>query len=87
MEQISALLKHPGLQVLRAEIKVAREKYIANLARGLAMHTDPVDQREIDEKRGFWKGAIWALDTFPTLTAKDWDKFVAEALKESDEVA
>lgn len=87
MELISGLLKHPGYLALVEQMLVAREKYFANLARGLASQAAPVDQREIDEKRGFWKGAIWALKTFPKLTAKDWERYVAEALKESDEVA
>lgn len=84
MELIAGLLKHPGYQALVAELEAKREQYFANLAKGIATQQTPVDQREIDEKRGFWKGAIYALKVFPKLTSKDWQKFVEEALKESD---
>lgn len=84
MELITGLLQHPGYKALVEEILAARERYFANLAKGIATQAAPVDQREIDEKRGFWKGAVWALKTFPKLTAKDFEKFVAEALKESE---
>ena len=80
-----ALTTHPAYEVLIREIEAAREKYFVNLARGLAMRNGPVDQREIDEKRGFWKGAIWALKTFPALGSKEFEKLVEEALKEADE--
>lgn len=84
MEAISFLVSHPGYAVLIAEIEAAKERYIANLARGFAVSSAPVDQRELDEKRGFWKGAIWALKVFPKMTEKDFKEFLAADPEESD---
>jgi hypothetical protein len=84
LELITTLARMPGFERLADEVEGARKEYFANLARGLAMHNTPVDQREIDEKRGFWKGALWALRTFPKQTSNEWDKFVEAALKEDE---
>jgi len=34
----------------------------------------PVDQREIDYKRGFWQGAVWATKILPHQAAAALDK-------------
>lgn len=86
MELVAGLMKHPAYKVLIEELEAMRERYFATLARGIATQTGPVDQREIDEKRGFWKGAIYALKVFPKQTSNDWDKYVEAVLKESDAV-
>ena len=84
MDLIAALINHPGYAALVEQLALAREQYFANFAKGLMASMNPIDQREVDEKRGFWKGAHYALNTFPKLTAKDWEKFVAVALIESE---
>lgn len=89
LDQMSRLLEHPGFQMLTERVKEKREQYRLNLATGIGMTGDwnapPVDQREIDYKRGFWNGAVFALVRFPKQFAKDWEKFVAEqTTKESD---
>lgn len=86
-EAIKALTTHKGWDILVKAAGDARDHFYANFAKGLARQAAPVDQREIDYKRGFWRGVLWALKVFPTLTAADFDKAVAEALKESDELA
>lgn len=88
LEAMSVLQQNPFFQKLAEAVGAERERYIANLVRHGAMsgsHTaPPVDQREIDYKRGFWNGAVYAVTQFPKQKAKDWHKFVAETSKESE---
>lgn len=88
LEAVSGLLEHPKFRLLANAVIAEREKYRRNLATGIGMtggaQVPVVDQRELDYKRGFWNGAIWALVQFPKKHAKDWEKFVAEQTKESD---
>lgn len=84
MDAISTLAAHPAWAVLEQELGAARERYFDNLARGLATNRNAVDQREIDEKRGFWTGVIWAVSTFPKKKSREYEAFVEEALKESE---
>jgi hypothetical protein len=83
-EAISQLYAHPAWAVLEQEVTAARDKFFTNFAAGLAMRREPVDQREVDEKRGFWAGAIWALTVFPKKTSREYTAFVEDALKESE---
>lgn len=84
---MSRLQENPFFQKLAEAVTEERERYISNLARNFALtgneHAEPVNQRVIDYKRGFWNGAIYAVTQFPKKKAKDWDKFVAET-KESE---
>lgn len=86
LEAMAVLQENPLFQQLIGGVQTERERYIANLSRTLAMGVmaPPVDQREIDYKRGFWNGAVYAVTQFPKQKAKDWEKFVAESTKESD---
>lgn len=84
METISFLVSHPGYAVLVAEIEAARERYFTNFAKGLTTSPNPVDQREVDYKRGYWAGAIWALKTFPKMTEKDFEAFLESDPEESE---
>lgn len=84
MAAVADITRHPSFSVLRDVVLEARETYFVNLAKGLAAQTDPVDQREIDHKRGFWLGALWALNRLPKDIAKDHEQFVADALKEAE---
>lgn len=87
LEAMSRLQSNPFFQKLAEAVADERERYIANLARTLAsgVMAPEVDQREIDYKRGFWNGAIYAVTRFPKQKAKDWDKYLAESTKESDD--
>jgi hypothetical protein len=62
------------LEPLLEEIKATREAYVRALATGLMKQPGPVDQREIDYKRGFWQGAIWATLVLPQQAAAALDK-------------
>lgn len=83
-QQISSVLPHQGFVSLQEEVHEARQEYFLQVAKGLATSKDPVDQRLVDELRGFWKGAVWALEVFPKLTDRDWQRYVAKALEESE---
>jgi hypothetical protein len=54
-----------ALEAIVDEVKHVRDEYAFRLARGLMRQLDPVDQREIDYKRGFWQGALWATVVLP----------------------
>ena len=62
------------LDPLLEEIKATREAYVRALANGLVTQRGPVDQREIDYKRGFWQGAVWATKILPHQAATALDK-------------
>lgn len=68
----------PGFALLGDKIEELREKYYDNLARGLAANPKPLDQREIDYKRGFWQGAMYVARRLPKQLAKDWEQILAE---------
>jgi len=54
-----------ALEAIVDEVKFVRDEYAFRLARGLMKRIEPVDQREIDYKRGFWQGALWATVILP----------------------
>lgn len=84
-EAMHRLTSNPVFKQFAEAVESERERYISNLARLLAtgIKGDPVDQRELDYKRGFWNGAIYAVTQFPRQKAKGWEKFFA-ANKESE---
>lgn len=87
LEIIDRLLGNPAYQALREDILAARDAIMASagkkVLRGNAHPNAPVpaelDQRWIDQQRGFWAGAVWALDVFPRMTAKQWETFTKES--------
>jgi hypothetical protein len=74
----------PGFKRLGEVVKAEQTKYFANLARGLASSQGPVDQREIDYKRGFWQGALWAIQALPKIKTAEWDAFIEAAAKDGE---
>jgi hypothetical protein len=63
-----------ALDAIVDEVKFVRDEYAFRLARGLMRQIDPVDQREIDYKRGFWQGALWATVILPKLATDTLSK-------------
>lgn len=78
------LVKMPGFAKLGDLVEKMRDTYFDNLARGLAVQSGPLDQREIDYKRGFWQGALFATRRLPKVQAREWDKVVSEATEEGE---
>lgn len=89
LEAMSRLRENPFFQKLVSAVEEKRQKYLDNLARGIAFngseHAEPVNQRVIDYKRGFWNGAVFAVSEFPKHGAKGWNKFVASVNNEESE--
>lgn len=86
LEALHTIANHPKFELAKTAILELREAYFKNLAQGLALQAGPVDQREIDYKRGFWKGVLWALNGLPRTRARDFEKFLEAALKEAEQV-
>lgn len=59
LEEVLRLKDSVGIKALKEELKWYRDRYYANLAREIGKSTQPVNQRELDYKRGFWEGAFW----------------------------
>lgn len=66
------------------EIKSLKEGYYANFARSLSESGLPVDQRDVDYKRGFWRGALWAYAVLPKKAHSDLNKEIERALAERE---
>ena len=84
LEALATLAGHPGMEVLARLLRAERDRYFANFAAGLATSRRPVDQREVDEKRGFWDGVLYVAERYPALAEKKWERFVEAAIKESE---
>lgn len=54
-------LKHPGAQVATQRIQETLHAKGEKIARDLLTRTAPIDQRMVDEARGFKQGAEWFL--------------------------
>ena len=75
----------PGFARLGELIKGLREEYYQNLANELSKSSQPISQREIDYKRGFWQGALYATQRLPKMKASEWNALVAEVDKEGED--
>ena len=82
-EAIADLLGFESFKVLQNELLRRRNAYFLHLAQGLSNNRNLVDQREIDEKRGFWYGALWATLVLPKSIQRRAAKAAAKQ-KESD---
>lgn len=60
-----------------------RDRFFGNLAR-TAYETGEVDQRDLDYKRGFFRGAMWALRALPKKAKLDLEKEVERAMNTED---
>jgi hypothetical protein len=54
-------LKHPGAQVAISRVNAEVERRVSALATLIIATNAPIDQRKVDEERGFKKGALWFL--------------------------
>lgn len=86
-EQIARLPNNAAFQSLLDEVLIQRDRYYTNFARGLAKSGRPVDQREVDYKRGFFDGAIYALKVLPPTRGKDLERQIERLMREESELA
>ncbi|GIV03971.1 MAG: hypothetical protein KatS3mg015_2801 [Fimbriimonadales bacterium] len=84
LELISRLLENAAREAAVEELIELKEAYYKNLARTLSESTKPVDQRDVDYKRGFWRGALWAFQVFPKKALFDLESEIKRALEEKE---
>ena len=77
-QNVALLLDHEAFKHLTAWIKGGRARYWTRVAEGMANNDKPVDQREIDYKRGFWAGATWFSAVAPKQAASAFLRRLAE---------
>ena len=58
---LAEVIKHPGFTVLRDRVERRRELGSLRLADKIIASNKPIEQREIDEERGFWRGVDWFI--------------------------
>ena len=69
-QAIATLQSNQHFQVLRSVVLRQRDDWIRNFARGMAMSPNLVDQREVDEKRGYFKGAVYYVQHLPRISQR-----------------
>lgn len=84
LELITRLQEVAAVDAAIEELQELRDGYYANLARTLSKSTQPVDQRAIDYKRGWWQGALWAYQVLPKKAKLDLEAEVKRALIEKE---
>ena len=85
IEQIAILSRHPAFGLLAKALEEEREKQLGRLTRTLIFKHEPLDQRVVDEMRGFWRGAMWVAEKLPEMQYDRWMEAVGKAMEEGDE--
>ena len=71
---LASLRRNENFQLLRGVVLRQRDSWFQNFARGMAMSPNLVDQREVDEKRGFFKGALYYVQFLPRISEQKLKK-------------
>lgn len=79
LSRIQSLKEHTGFLALRARVHEETQGYLESLAFKMLHSTDPLDQRVIDYKRGFFRGMAWIM------ALPDTPKFAEELKKALEE--
>lgn len=58
---LASLADHPGFKVVEEMFKKHRAEFYENFTKKLYASSEPVDQRVVDEKRGFYLGGAWFI--------------------------
>lgn len=58
--RVAALADHPAWDDLRAMVQERQERQLAAVARAI-VSSGEIDQRRVDEERGFQRGVAWVL--------------------------
>lgn len=67
---IAALGRSQHFQVLGGLVTQQRENWFKNFARGMAQSPNLIDQREVDEKRGYFRGAMYYTHHLPRISQR-----------------
>jgi hypothetical protein len=74
-DQALALLRNnENFHVLANVVLSQRDAWFQNFARGMAQSPNLVDQREVDEKRGYFRGAVYYTQHLPRIAARRLEK-------------
>lgn len=87
LELIARLKAHAGAIAAVEEIIELKKEYEAALGRTLMTGTrtaPPVEQREIDYQRGFYRGLLWGYTTLLENAGPKLNKLLEKELKERD---
>lgn len=58
---LADLLKHPAMSVLMRRVEARKTEDALRLAKKIVEQNYPIDQRSVDETRGFWRGVEWFI--------------------------
>lgn len=58
---LADLLKHPGFEILKNRVDALRDEKALKLAKTMIFSNSEIDQRLVDEMRGFWRGVDWFI--------------------------
>jgi hypothetical protein len=80
---VATLRENEYFGVLKGVVLRQRDAWMLNFARGMAMSPNLVDQREVDEKRGYFKGALYYVHHLPRISqrrlrAKEAESVIAD---------
>lgn len=83
LELITRLKGNAAAVAAREEIVALKREYEANLGHTLMAGTrlaPPVNQREIDYQRGFYRGLLWGYSIFLDNAGPKLDKLLAQEM-------
>lgn len=84
LELISRLEGHAAVAAAIEEIAYLRERYEKNLGRTLIESSQEVSQREIDYKRGYFRGMLWAYTALIRTAGPELERLLVKELEEGD---
>lgn len=84
LELIHRLGGTPAIRAAHREVVEQKREYEAELGRTLMNAITPVNQREVDYKRGFWRGMLFAYTLFLQNSGPQLQKLLAKELEERD---
>lgn len=68
-QALAYLRNNQNFQILKNVVLSQRDSWMLNFARGMAMSPNSIDQREVDEKRGYFRGAVYYVHHLPRISA------------------
>ena len=87
LELIARLEGNAAVKAAREEIVALKREYEANLGKTLMTGprtAPPVDQREIDYQRGFYRGLLWGYTVFLKNAGPTLDRLLSKELAAPD---
>ena len=72
--EVAKAYKHPMILAMDRVMQEIHEAWMVNFARGALKHSGAIDQREVDERRGRYIGARYALHVLPLRAKRRLEK-------------